>query len=133
MDAIKELQDSMLESASDWYSASDKEDLRALIWAVGEFYRYLLDGDLNDRRSLRYHGDNVLATIECFGRLVDAYRTGDEADDYRHVQGMASVEALKEEFIATYREFCKQVDFEQRYGLLLRLFKLQLVFVGMTY
>jgi hypothetical protein len=47
--------------------------------------------------------------------------------------GWKSTESLKEEFVFKYREFSDEMDFEKRCRLLLDLFKLQIVFAGLSY
>jgi len=43
------------------------------------------------------------------------------------------MKALAESFIAVYRQFAQEKNFEKKCRLLIDLFKLQIIFVGLTY
>ena len=93
-----------------------------------------LMGDLSvNDFSLQYWGGSVFSGIGSFTSLSQAYRSTMGATRSTLPQRVTSRAALKEEFTAMYREFSGETNFEKRCRLLLDLFKLQIIFVGMTY
>jgi hypothetical protein len=128
------MQASMLEGASHFLD-SKLDDLRCVIRLTVEFsYRLQrVDIDSIDDHSLRYWGGSVFSGIDSFTGLCSAYRTTAGQTRSNLPQRVTSRAALKEEFSAMYRELAGENNFERRCRLLLDLFKLQIIFVGMTY
>jgi hypothetical protein len=131
---VEAIRASMLEGAS-YFSDSELDSLRGVIRLTVEFFHRLqrVDIDSIDDASLQYWGGSVFAGIDSFTSLCQAYRTTVGETRSALPQRVTSRAALKEEFTAMYREFADETNFEKRCRLLLDLFKLQIIFVGMTY
>ena len=131
---VDAIQASMLEGASHFLD-SELDDLRCVIRLTVEFFHSLqrVDIDSIDDESLRYWGGSVFSGIDSFTSLCQAYRTTEGQTRSELPQRVTSRAALKEEFSAMYREFAGENNFEKRCRLLLDLFKLQIIFAGMTY
>jgi hypothetical protein len=131
---VDAMQASMLEGASHFLD-SQLDGLRGVIRLTVEFFHRLkrVDIDSIDDVSLRYWGGSVFSGINSFTSLCQAYGTTAGQTRSKLPQRVTSRAALKEEFIAMYLEFAGENNFEKRCRLLLDLFKLQIIFVGMTY
>jgi hypothetical protein len=131
---VDAIQASMLEQASHFLD-SELDDLRCVIRLTVEFFHSLqrVDIDSVNDFSLEYWGGSVFSGIGSFTSLSQAYRSTKGATRSTLPQRVTSRAALKEEFTAMYREFAGETNFEKRCRLLLDLFKLQIIFVGMTY
>ena len=114
---------------------SELDDLRGVIRLTVEFFHRLqrVDIDSIDDESLQYWGGSVFSGVDSFTGLCSAYRTTAGQTRSKLPQRVTSRAALKEEFSAMYREFAGGNNFEKRCRLLLDLFKLQIIFAGMTY
>jgi hypothetical protein len=131
---VDAIQASMVEGASHFLD-SQFDDLRCVIRLTVEFFHRLqrVDIDSIDDDSLLYWGGSVFSGVDSFTSLSQAYRVTAGATRSALPQRVTSRAALKEEFTAMYREFAGETNFEKRCRLLLDLFKLQIIFVGMTY
>ena len=131
---VDAVQASMLEEASHFMD-SELDDLRCVIRLTVEFFHILqrVDIDSVNDHSLRYWGESVFSGMDSFTGLCSAYRTTAGETRSKLPQRVTSRAALKEEFTTMYREFAGETNFERRCRLLLDLFKLQIIFVGMTY
>jgi hypothetical protein len=131
---VDAIQASMLEGASH-FLGSEMDALRCVIRLTAEFFHILqrVDIDSINDYSLRYWGESVFSGVDSFASLCGAYRTIEGETRSKLPQRVTSRAALKEEFTAMYREFAGETNFEKRCRLLLDLFKLQIIFVGMTY
>jgi len=129
------IQASMLESARSCFLESELDHLRCLIRLAVEFSYYLKTEDVTSLVSgdLRYVCDSIFSGVDSFGLVSAAYRDlpGARASDL--VWDGESIGSLKEDFLRRYREFCDETDFEKRCRILLDLFKLQIVFAGLSY
>jgi hypothetical protein len=131
---VDAIQASMLKDASHFLD-SELDALRGVIRLTVEFFHRLqrVDIDSIDDESLQYWGGSVFSGIDSFTSLCQAYRTTAGQTRCKLPQRVISRAALKEEFTVMYREFGGETNFEKRCRLLLDLFKLQIIFVGMTY
>jgi hypothetical protein len=128
------IQDSMAESASH-FLAVELDALRGVVRLTVEFFHYLrrVDLELADEESLRYMAQSVFYGVESFISLCQAYRITQGQTRSTLPQRISSRAALKEAFIDMYLEFAAETNFEKRCRLLLDLFKLEIVFAGLTY
>ena len=131
---VDAIQASMQQEASHFLD-SELDALRCVIRLTVEFFQTLqrVDIDSVNDHSLQYWGDSVFSGMDSFTGLCSAYRTTAGQTRSKLPQRVTSRAALKEEFTAMYREFAGENNFEKRCRLLLDLFKLQIIFVGMTY
>ena len=127
----------MVESGRSYFIESELEDMRVLIRLTVEFFHYLQGEDLSPgvEDKVRYVCDSVFSGIDSFGLVHFAYRFMAGARITTLAPGGKSIDSLKEEFISRYREFSQGQgqDFEFQCRLLLDLFKLQIVFAGLSY
>ena len=156
---VKEIQSSMVESAESRLNESELSHLRCLIRLAVEFHDYLehgsveiatrlLDGPLaryvEDAQSasadpfnkydLDYTCRSIRSGVPSFCLLSDRYRLMDSAAGSRVEWGMIpSRESFQMQFISMFGKFTEEVNFENKYRLLLDLFKLQIVFAGISY
>jgi hypothetical protein len=131
---VRTIQASMVESATH-FSESELEALRVLIRLTVEFFHYLrrINIDSADVESLLYVAESIFSGVDSFRSLCQAYRTTAGATRSALPQRVMSRAALKEAFAAMYGEFTDETGFERKCRLLLDLFKLQIVFAGLTY
>jgi hypothetical protein len=130
---VDAMQVSMREGASHFLD-SELEALSGVIRLTVEFFHRLqrVDIDSVDAESLRYWGGSVFAGIDSFMLVCQAYRTTAGQIRSTLLQRVTSRAVLKEEFVAVYGELAAETNFEKRCRLLLDLFKLQIIFAGMT-
>jgi len=128
------IQASMTEAASH-FSAPELEALRVVIRLTIEFFHFLqrTDVDTVDFESLLYVDGSVFSGMDSFRSLCQAYRTTQGESRSTLPQSITSRTALKDEFTALYSGFAAEASFEKKCRLLLDLFKLQIVFAGLTY
>jgi len=132
---VQAIQHSMVESGAECFLESELDDLRCLIRLTIEFFHYLQGEDLSPlvEDQVNYVCESVFSGVDSFCAVSIACRVMSGARDSKLSQGIWSIESLKEEFISLYREFPSETDFEKRCGLPLDLFKLQIVFAGLSY
>lgn len=155
---VKQIQASMVESASSHFDESDLAHLRAVIRLTVEFYDYLENGSIDiatgvlhgphakyvtdaqsaskdsfNRYDLEYLCESIRSGVNSFCSLMPSYRALDGAASSRVEWGMVSSKAsFKAQFFLMYSQFIQETDFENRCRLLLDLFKLQIVFAGVS-
>jgi hypothetical protein len=134
-DQVRAIQKAMGESSGPCFLDSQLDDLSCLVRLTVEFFWFLKGVDpapgVEDKR--RYACESVFSGVDSLCRVSDAYRLMGGSRGAFLPGGAGSIESLKEEFISRYMEFLEETDFEKRCGLLLNLFKLQIVFAGMSY
>jgi hypothetical protein len=158
-DRVKEIQTTMVESAKSCFDDSELGHLRTLIRLTVEFRHYLEYGSVEMARSLQrgphanYFTDVESAATDPFNKYDMEYtcnsiRSGvdsfcDLNATYRILVGatgsnvkwgmISSWESFKARFISMFDEFTAAANFENKCRLLLDLFKLQIVFAGLSY
>ena len=135
VEQVRAIQASMVESSGGILLESELDDMRCIIRLTVEFFHYLQGEDVVPfvENKLRYLCDSVFSGVDSFGLVSAAYRTLPDARATTLASGAKSTDSLKEEFAFKYREFSEEMDFEKRCRLLLDLFKLQIVFAGLSY
>ncbi len=109
------------------------EQVRAIQASMVESGRsYFLESELDDLCCL-IRCDSVFSGVDSFGLVSAAYRVLPGAGQTTITWDGKSVDSLKEEFVSKYSEFSDETNFEKRCRLLLDLFKLQIVFAGLSY
>jgi hypothetical protein len=134
LEEVSAIQAAMLESASHFLE-SEREDMRVVIRLTVEFFYHLqrVDIDSPSAKDFRYQDDSAFSGIESFVSLCQAYRTTKGETRSTLPQRVMSRSTLKQEFIVMYGKFTSEANFERKCRLLLDLFKLQIVFAGLTY
>jgi hypothetical protein len=156
---VKEIQASMAESAKPHVDESELSHLRCLIRLAVEFDDYLEHGSVEiatgilngplakyvpDARSAsadpsnkydqRFVCESVRSGVDSFCSLNASYRVLEGASDSVVEWGMtSSKESLNANFTAMFKEFVEEVNFGKKCRLVLDLFKLQIVFAGISY
>lgn len=126
------LQASMVESAKTCFGESELGDLRCVIRLSVEFSDYLRSGG-KPRLEPRYTCESILAAVEPFMSLTRAYKVLDGATDTPVNWNTIPLTALRLQFASMFGEFCAEENFEKKCRKLLDLFKLQIIYAGMTY
>jgi hypothetical protein len=156
---VKELQASMVESARSRFDESELDHLRAVIRITVEFHDYLENGSVEiattilhgphakyvpdarnastdpfNKYDLEFVCQSIQSGVNSFCSLNVSYRMLEGATDSMVEWGMtASKESFKAHFISMFKEFAEEVKFGKKCRLLLDLFKLQIVFAGVSY
>ena len=87
-----------------------------------------------NKYDLGYVCGSILSGIDSFRRLSTTYRRLFGTADSSIIWGMVSSrETFKAEFVLMFNKFAKEANFENKCRLLLDLFKLQIVFAGISY
>lgn len=83
---------------------------------------------------LGYTCESVLSGVDSFWSLSSAYNRLDGATGSSVEWGMiSSEESFKTHFVSMFKRFVEEAQFESKCRLLLDLFKLQIVFAGISY
>jgi hypothetical protein len=133
---VRIIQDSVIESGGSRFLNSQFDHLRVLIRLTIEFFRYLQNADtaLRDTSEVNYLGGSIFSGVDSFCLVCDAYRMEFGPFNSTLEGGFASsLLSLEEEFTSRFHDFSAETDFQRKCGLLLDLFKLQIVFAGVTY
>jgi hypothetical protein len=135
VEEVRAVQASMQESARSQLSESELDDLRCLIRLTVEFSHYLEDEDGRppDPSKTRYVGESIFSGVDSFSAITAAVRGMFGSTKSALPSDVTSVESLKQEFDKRYRDFLVEANFDHRCRLLLDLFKLQIVFAGLSY
>jgi hypothetical protein len=135
VEQVREIQAAMAESGKECFPESQMDEMNVLVRLAVEFFDALQREDVVPLagEELRYLCDSVFSGVDSFGLTASAYRSmaGNRATTLS--SGAKSVESVKEEFVSKYGEFFQESDFERRCRLLLDLFKLQIIFAGLSY
>jgi hypothetical protein len=135
VEQVREIQQSMSGAAGECLSRAELEHLSVLIRLAVEFHSYLQDASVDqlEPNRVRYRNESILSGVDSFCSVSAAYRvlvgSRETTLDWRAV----SLFLLREQFMAVYDKFASATEFEPKCRLLLDLFKLQIVFAGMTY
>ena len=156
---VKEIQTAMVESAKSCFDDSELGHLRTVIRLTVEFRHYLEYGSVEmvsglqkepqanhftDMESLKMDPFNkydmqsacraIRSGVDSFCGLDATYRILIGATGSKVEWGMTSSrESFSARFVSMFDEFSKEVNFENKCRLLLDLFKLQIVFAGISY
>jgi hypothetical protein len=140
IEQVRVIQDSMVEFGREHLPEAKLEHLRVLIRLTIEFHYYLQSRDIysagepidpSDQKEVNYRCDSILGGMESFLYFSGSYHL--MSTSMMTAWDQMSIETLKGRFASIYEQFSVESDFERRCGLLLDLFKLQIVFVGLSY
>lgn len=155
---VKEIQTSMMESAQSCLDESALGHLRVVRLTV-EFHDYLENGSVDiatsvlhgplakyvtnaqsastdpfNKYDLQFACKSIRSGVDSFCNLSSSYRGLVGAVDSRVEWGMiSSRESFKAQFVSMFSNFAEEAYFESKCRLLLDLFKLQIVFAGISY
>lgn len=117
------------------FSKSELEALRAIIALTVEFLYYLKRTDMDslDPLGVEWVSESTISGLEFFFAVCQIYRITHDRVGSRLPRSVPSLTALKDEFITRYQAFLEEANFEKKCGMLLDLYKLQIVFAGLTY
>ena len=107
------------------------EKVRTVQASILELSHHIKDHSLTNE-NIQYVCDSVSSGVEWFQAVTCALRSLTGPRGVTRSDRIL-MESLEQEFGAKYGEFLAESDFVLRCGLLLELFKLQLVFVGVSY
>jgi hypothetical protein len=125
----------MMASSAVHFLDGELEAMRVVIRLTVEFRDFIRRAGncVADAGTLQYVGESVFSGLDSFLLLSGASRTTEGAEASKLRRDIATVAAVKEEFVSMYAAFLDETGFGARLGLLLDLFKLQIVFAGLTY
>jgi hypothetical protein len=90
--------------------------------------------DSFNKYDLGYACESILSGVDSFWDLSTTYRRLVGATDSRVEWDMiSSRESFKTRFVSMFNRFAEEVNFENKCRLLLDLFKLQIVFAGISF
>jgi hypothetical protein len=156
---VTEIQTSMVESAQSRLDESALGHLRVVIRLTVEFNDYLENGSVDiatsvlhgplakyvtdaqsastdpfNKYDLQFACKSIRSGVDSFCNLSASYRALVDALDSRVEWGMIpSRESFKATFVSMFKRFTEEVNFESKCRLLLDLFKLQIIFAGVSY
>ena len=156
---VKEIQTSMMESAQSRLDESALGHLRVVVRLTVEFHDYLENGSVDiatsvlhgplakyvtnaqsastdpfNKYDLQFACKSIRSGVDSFCNLSSSYRALVGAVDSRVEWGMiSSRESFKTQFVSMFSNFAEEANFESKCRLLLDLFKLQIVFAGISY
>ena len=103
--------------------------------ASAEFLKDLqiASADPFNKYDLGYTCESILSGVDSYCSLNAAYSKLDGAAGSRIEWGMvSSSKSFKAQFVSMFKEFTEELNFESKCRLLLDLFKLQIVFAGIS-
>lgn len=156
---VKESQALIVESAKAHFDDSELDHLRAVIRLTIEFQDYLEHGSVEIATSIQngphakyvtdapsastdpfnkcdldYACESIRSGVDSFCSLSASYKMLDGATNSSVEWGMiSSRDSFKTQFVSMFNKFTKEANFEKKCRLLLDLFKLQIVFAGISY
>ena len=129
---VRRTQAFMVDSAKPVFSDENEEDLRVVIRLTVEFY-YYLQTSCTHQYCAAYVSDSIMGGTEWYQRLTHTYRILEGSTGSRIDWSRISISSLKETFMSMFRDFDREILFENKCRLLLDLFKLQIVFAAASY
>jgi hypothetical protein len=155
---VKEIQNSMMEDANSCFDESELRHLRAVIRLTVEFRDYLEHGSVEvaqglkhgphagyfkdlqtasadpfNKYDLEYVCGSIRSLVDSFCSLTATYRILNGATDSNLKWSMiSSKDAFKIHFFSIFAEFSVEANVENKCRFLLDLFKLQIVFAGLS-
>jgi hypothetical protein len=159
VERVKAIQASMVKSAQSRFDEAELGHLHTVIRLTVEFEAYLQHGSVNiatsllhgphakyvpdaqnasadpfNKYDLDYACESIRSGVDSFCRLTASCRLLDGVPKSRIEWGMTSSrESFKMQFSSRFSKFTEELNFEDKCRLLLDLFKLQIVFAGMSY
>jgi hypothetical protein len=114
-----------------WPAGKARDSLRSN-WPAGKLLNDLQSANI-DPSSLDYICGSVFAGVESYISVTRGYKVLVGAMDSRIEWSTISFPSIKVQFVPMFDEFVKEENFESKCRLLLDLFKLQIVFAGLSY
>ncbi|MEQ1886859.1 MAG: hypothetical protein ABL967_17490 [Bryobacteraceae bacterium] len=132
VDEVKSIQTSVLTGAPDWLEPSTLGHVRCLIRLSVEFSYFLADFDSAGNEDFDYLAGSVFAGTESFQLVAMLVSVMGCETPNPLVGKQVSAKQMKDIFLRAYRELADSESFKNRCQLLLDLFRMQVVFVGLT-
>jgi len=132
---VRAVQAAMAQAAEPYFGEWYLDDLRCVVRLTVEFYYFLQDWESvsGDAFELRYAGESVFSGVDSFCSVSGGCRGGGISTKSAIQWEQMSLASVREQFLARYGEFAVETDFDKRCRLLPDLFRLQIVFAGMSY
>jgi hypothetical protein len=138
IEQIHAVQADMAEPAKLRFTDKNLAHLMVLIRLTIEFHHYLQSkrADTSDQGSFvrNYICDSILGGAESFQYVTDDYRglTGASRSEIG-LKNISVLSSFNESFFVSFNQFSVETNFEDRCRMLLDLFKMQIVFAGISY
>jgi len=132
LEQVEAIHASMLQSSEGSFSEPEMDNLRVIIRLTVEFNHYL-GLDCGHVFCREYMNESTFSGIDSFTSVTRAYQTLlDSAESTIH-WGLLSESSWREAFASNFAQFMRESDFRNKCRLLLDLFKLQIIFAGVSY
>jgi hypothetical protein len=128
---VEAIQSSMVKDCSGCFSDKELDSLRVVIRLTIEFNHYL-QLSCAHRFCLEYECESIRSGVDFFCTLTRAYRVLVGATEST-IKWDAVAPSFREKFASMFDEFDRQTNFENKCRLLLDLFKLQIIFAGVSF
>jgi hypothetical protein len=129
---VRAIQSAMAKDAETCFSSTELTNLRIIAGLTVEFYHYL-QLRCEHELCIEYTCESVLSGIDAYSGLSHTYRILEGAlkttVDWRNVP----LGSFDQQFLSTFEEFDTETTFERKCRLLLDLFRLQLMYVAISY
>ncbi|MHB8652690.1 MAG: hypothetical protein ACYDA9_02300 [Terriglobia bacterium] len=129
---VKAIQASMEESAQDCFTKSEVEHLRVVVRLTVELHHYF-QITCGHSFCLSYTCESIFSGIDSYRSLTHAYGVLVGAVGSRIDWSTVSVLELKVPFSSMFEAFEKEKSFESKCRFLLDLYKLMIVFAGISF
>jgi hypothetical protein len=129
---VRAIQGSMKKSAEGCFSESELEHLRAVIRLTVELHEYF-QLPCTHPFCLTYVSESVFSGIDSYTSVTQAYKVLVGAAESQMGHDVISVPELKVQFASMFEAFDKEDVFESKCRLLLDLYKLMIIFAGISY
>ncbi len=129
---VRTIQASMGEACHACFSAAELDNLKVVVRLTVEFHSYL-HLSCGHLFCLEYACESIFSGVDSYRSTTHAYKVLVGATESRIVWNAISIPLLPEQFAAMFDEFDGETNFENKCRLLLDLFKLQIVFAGVSY
>lgn len=134
MEEVKLVHTAMLKKSASWGWESEADELHSLIRLSFEFLDFLDHPDLSrDAEEIRYRCESVFSGVASFLSVSATYRAFFRMPQPKPGLSTIDPEVLTASFRQTCYEFRDEDEFERRCGLLLELFRLQMIFASISY
>jgi hypothetical protein len=135
VDEVRAIQSLLLESGRSQLSEEELDHLRGVIRLTVEFSHHLEEDSVRplEKDELRYLGDTIFSGVDSFLVVSNALRVMTGGTKSTLPWDRVCMGSLKQEFDTRYRNFFVEASFEERCRLLLDLFRLQIIFAGLSY
>jgi hypothetical protein len=132
---MQRLQNGLLHSAGSCFTEREQDNLRCLIRITCEFETFLraIKTAASEISETEYNVETTFSGIDAFVSVSHAYRILVGALPSNIGWDSFLLDSFRRKYLTKFEELSKDGRFENRCRLLLDIFKMQLVFAGISY